>query len=325
MTFATVRAHPNIAFIKYWGNADDVLKIPVNSSLSMVMDGFYTETRVEWSESADQDTLLLNGNDNDAQALRRVVRHLDIIRARLDLKQHAQITSSNNFPMGAGIASSASSFAALTLAAVAAAGVTLTERELTTLARLGSGSAARSIPAGFVEWIAGSTHESSYAQTIADASDWHLVDVVAVVSTGHKAVGSEAGHPTARTSDLQNARVSGAVKRLEICKSALLARDFGLFAQVVEQDSNLMHAVMMTSVPPLFYWQPVTLEVMYAVGQWRREGLEVCYTLDAGPNVHCICTEKDAPDVARLLQQLPGIIEVRQAAAGQGARIIAQG
>ncbi len=319
---ATARASANIAFIKYWGNRDDALRLPSNSSLSMNLDGLFTETSVTWDETLKADTFIMNGHSDSGAARDRVAAQLDVIRRRLDLTAHARVESANNFPTGAGIASSASSFAALTVAAVAAAGATLTERELTTLARLGSGSAARSVPSGFVEWHAADSHEESFAESIAPPDYWELVDVVAVVSTAHKATGSTEGHRSALTSDLQPARVAGAENRLATCRAALLARDFPTFAEVVERDSNLMHAVMMTSRPPLFYWQPGSLTVMERVRRWRAEGLSVCYTLDAGPNVHCICIRKDAEAVSAGLQKLSEVVQVRLAGAGGPATVI---
>lgn len=319
---ATARAHPNIAFIKYWGNQDDSLRIPVNSSLSMNLDGLYTQTDVTWGADVEHDSLILNGERQNGRSLERVSRHLDVIRNRLSLSEFALVQSSNNFPMGAGIASSASSFAALTLAATRAAGVTLTERELTTLARLGSGSASRSIPGGFVEWYAGNSHEMSYAESFASADYWDLVDVVAIISDSHKIVGSTEGHHSATTSELQPARVSGARERVATCKKAIMERDFTTFAEVVEYDSNLMHAIMMTSRPPLFYWLPASITVMAAIRQARGDGLSVCYTMDAGPNVHCICAQKDGAAVSDLLKSLPGVVNVRSAGVGGKAIII---
>lgn len=324
MTSATVRAHPNIAFIKYWGNRDDSLRLPANSSLSMNLDGLYTETTVTWAAHLPEDELVLNGAHDSGNARNRVARHLDLIRAHTGIEGHAYIESVNNFPMGAGIASSAASFAALTVAAVAAAGLTISERELTTLARLGSGSASRSIPTGYVEWHIGATHQDSFAESIAPPEYWGLVDVIAVVSSEHKAVGSREGHQSASTSDLQTARVAGAEERLKQCKEAIFNRDFATFAQVVEHDSNLMHAVMMTSKPPLFYWKPATLAVMEQVRRWRADGLSVCYTLDAGPNVHCICARDDALQVSKALQALSGVMDVRTAHAGGPAQIMAR-
>lgn len=319
---ATARAHPNIAFIKYWGNQNDLLRIPSNPSLSMNLDGFYTETRVEWDAQLKYDLLNLNGDPQFGRSLERVSKHLDTIRKRLGLSEYTRVFSTNNFPMGAGIASSASSFAALTLAAVAAAGFTMPERELTTLARLGSGSASRSIPGGFVEWHAGHSHETSYAESFAPKDHWDLVDVVAIVSEAHKVVGSTEGHHSAVTSDLQFARVNGAEKRVAICKQAVLERDFATFAETVEYDSNLMHAIMMTSRPPLFYWLPASIAVMQAVRQAREGGLSVCYTMDAGPNVHCICIRNDSEAVSDLLKPLPGVVSLRMAGVGDKAVIV---
>lgn len=319
---ATARANANIAFIKYWGNRDDALRLPSNPSLSMNLDGLFTETTVTWDAGAPSDSLILNDQPDTGPALARVVRHLDALRTRLGLDGHAHVVSANNFPTGAGIASSASSFAALTVAAVAAAGASLSERELTTLARLGSGSASRSVPTGFVEWFAADRHEDSYAESIAAPDYWDLVDVIAVVSRQHKDVGSTAGHASAHTSELQPTRVATASERLAACKTALLERDFATFAEIVERDSNLMHAVMMTSQPPLFYWQPASLDVMASVRRWRADGVQVCYTLDAGPNVHCICVRNDAETVRAALADMSDVEEVRVAGPGGPATIL---
>jgi diphosphomevalonate decarboxylase len=319
---ATARANSNIAFIKYWGNLDDSLRLPASPSLSMNLDGLYTDTTVVWDERLDADQLKLNGSSVTGRPLERISAHLDALRQHLGTEFRAEVRSENNFPMGAGIASSASSFAALTVAAVAALDLSLTERELTTLARLGSGSAARSIPTGFVEWHTGESHDDSYAESIAPPDYWDIVDIIAIVSGEHKAVGSQQGHQSAGSSDLQAARLMGARKRLELCKAAIFARDFSVFAEVVEHDSNLMHAVMMTSRPPLFYWLPATLTVMDQVRRWRADGLGVCYTLDAGPNVHCICVRNDLEHVSGRLQNLSGVKEIRTARPGGPAKII---
>lgn len=318
---AVARANANIAFIKYWGNRDDALRLPANPSLSMTLEGLFAQTAVTW-QPAESDTFILNGQQQTGEPLRRVSAHLDVLRRRLALEAQAHVESRNNFPTGAGIASSAAAFAALTVAGAAAAGAVLDERELTRLARLGSGSASRSIPAGFVEWHAGASHEESYAESIFPPDHWDLVDVIAVVSREHKPVGSTAGHRSAITSDLQAARVAGAERRLNLCKEALAARDFSRFAQIVELDSNLMHAVMMTSDPPLFYWQPASLAIMALVRQWRAEGLRVCYTLDAGPNVHCICLAEDASVIAERLRTIPQVIEIFSARPGSEAQVV---
>ena len=320
---ARARAHSNIAFIKYWGNRDHDLRLPANPSLSMNLNDLHTTTTVAWVETAAADTLEINGSPANPAALDRVSAHLDVIRRRLGIRSYARVSSTNNFPMGAGIASSASAFAALTLAAVAAQGAELSERELSALARMGSGSAARSIPAGFVEWRAGDAHENSYAETFVNRDYWELVDVIALVSRRHKQIGSSAGHREADSSVLQPARVASAVQRLGEIKAAIKSRDFATFADIVEADSNLMHAVMMTSRPPLFYWDPLSLSVMQAVRNWRAaDGVRVCYTLDAGPNVHCICEAADAAEAIARLRTLSEEIEILQSSAGPGACVL---
>jgi diphosphomevalonate decarboxylase len=232
------------------------------------------------------------------------------------------VESSNNFPTGAGIASSASAFAALSLAASAAAGLELDERALSRLARRGSGSACRSIPAGFVEWQAGEDDLSSYACSIAPPEHWDLVDCIALVSLAHKPVGSTKGHAFADSSPLQGARLAGAPRRLEICRQAILARDFEMLVEVMQLDSNLMHAVMMTSSPPLLYWRPATLAVMQAVGEWRKSGVAAGYTIDAGPNVHVICPGEIMDQVVVLLREIPGVETVLTARPGGPAQLV---
>jgi diphosphomevalonate decarboxylase len=318
---ATALANSNIAFIKYWGNRDEKLRLPANPSLSMNLAGLETATTVEFRPGLAEDEVVIGGEAQAGAAKARVSAHLDHIRARAGLTIRARVTSRNNFPAGAGIASSASAFAALTVAGAAAAGLTLTERELSALARLGSGSAARSIPAGFVEWQLGDAPEASFAFSVAPPDYWALRDVVAVISKAHKAVGSTGGHALAGTSPLQAARVASAPERLRVCREALLARDFAVLAEVVEADSNLMHAVMMTSTPPLYYWEPMTLGIMKAVREWRAEGVPVCFTIDAGPNVHCLCPAEAAPEVERRLHAL-GVSEILSAGAGGGARLV---
>jgi diphosphomevalonate decarboxylase len=208
------------------------------------------------------------------------------------------------------------------MASTAALGLSLTQSELSRLARRGSGSASRSIPGGFVEWQAGSSDEDSFAYAIAPAEHWDLVDLVAVVSSRHKEVISSQGHDLAGSSPFQTARLAGAEQRLTQCRSALLECNFPALAEVVELDSNMMHAVMMTSTPALFYWEPTSLDVMNAVRSWRRLGEPVCYTVDAGPNVHVLTLGSDRKRIEESLYQIPGVRQVISAAAGGPARLI---
>ena len=318
----TAIAHPNIAFIKYWGNRDDTLRLPANGSLSMNLDGLSTTTSVEFNLHLVKDSLAINGIEIVGSALSRVQTFLDLVRERGKSSLYAEVISQNNFPTGAGIASSASAFAALALAASRAIGLNLDEADLSRLARRGSGSACRSIPAGFVEWYAADTDDDSYAKSIAPADHWDLVDCIALISDQHKAIGSTTGHQIAGTSPLQSARVMDAPRRLDICRRAILEKDFHTFAEIVELDSNLMHSVMMTSSPPLFYWQPHSLELMTLVTTWRQEGLPVCYTLDAGANVHILCLSNTVDELQSQLKTLSFIQKIIITPPSLGARLV---
>ncbi len=322
MGSATAQASANIAFIKYWGNRDNALRLPANGSLSMNLDGLYTRTTVSFQRSLPYDELIINGREIAGPALERVSCVLDLVRQMAHTGEQAEVVSENNFPSGAGIASSASAFAALALAGSKAAGVALSEPALSRLARQGSGSACRSIPGGFVEWYIGQGDEDSFAATIAPASHWALVDCIAIISDAHKKTGSTEGHAVAATSPLQAARVADAPRRLDLCRRAIMDCDFGLLAGVVELDSDMMHAVMMTSNPALHYWVPASLEIMKAVRNWRQEGLPACYTVDAGPNVHVLCPEQVAAEVQGRLQAFAGVKKVLSARPGGAAKLI---
>ncbi len=319
---ATAVANANIAFIKYWGNRDDALRLPANGSISMNLDGLFTRTRVEFDPKLGADSLTLNKTTVTGPGLLRVQRFMDEVRRLAGFGLYARVVSQSNFPTGAGIASSAAAFAALSLAASKAAGLELDEVSLSRLARRGSGSACRSVPGGFVEWQAGESDLDSFAFSIAASQHWPMADCIAILSAGEKAVGSSEGHALANTSPLQAARVADAPRRLDICRQAILSRDFNTLAEIVELDSNLMHAVMLTSQPPLFYWAPESIRLMQTVAAWRKGGLPVCYTLDAGPNVHVLCPLEKAWEVSARLHQVEGVRQVLDARVGGPARIV---
>ena len=319
---ATALAHPNIAFIKYWGNRDDGLRLPANSSLSMNLSDLHTIATVQFDRGRVKDEFLYNGGEAAHEQTARVSQFLDLVRQMARSSEFARVESQNNFPSGAGIASSSSAFAALALAASSAAGLSLDEQTLSRLARRGSGSASRSVPGGFVEWRAADKDEESYAFSIAPEDHWDLVDCITIVSEQHKSVGSTQGHSLAATRPLQAARLQGAEARLDMGRAAVMNRDFQALAQVVELDCHMMHAVMMTSQPALHYWLPATVAVIQAVREWRSSGLEVCYTLDAGPNVHVLCPAHGAERVSRQLHQINGVIRVLSSRPGGPARSI---
>lgn len=318
---ATALAHPNIAFIKYWGNTDDALRLPANPSLSMNLGGLHTITTVTFDKHLKQDQLAINGSFISGTALKRVTTILDLVRLESKLSLKAQVDSKSNFPIGSGIASSAAAFAALSVAASAAAGLPFNQVALSRLARRGSGSASRSVPPGYCQWLPGDD-ESSVATSLAPPEHWDLRDIVVVVSQDHKPVGSTGGHKLAQTSSLQAARVAGAPARFEACRAAILARDLAQLGPLIEEDTVIMHGVMMSSHPPLYYWNPATMALIEAIQQWRAQGLAVYFTIDAGPNVHLICEASQAAAVEASARKIPGVVSVLSSGPGGEARLI---
>ena len=319
----TAYAHPNIAFIKYWGNRDDALRLPVNGSVSMNLAALRTKTSVTFRDDLkDGDVLTVNGQEVTGASLNRAAKFMDEVRRLSGEERFAEIVSENNFPMGAGIASSASAFAALALAGSAAAGLDLSERDCSRLARMGSGSACRSVPGGFCEWLYGSGDADSVSVSIAPAEHWDLTDLIAVISGEHKKVGSSAGHGMASTSPYQSARVADAPARIEKCRTAILNKDFAALAEVSERDCLLMHAVMMTSTPPLLYWEPASIALVKGVKAWREEGIPCFCTLDAGPNVHILCPSEAADEVRSRVERVPGVKDILSSGPGGKAALL---
>ncbi|MEA3201666.1 MAG: diphosphomevalonate decarboxylase [Thermoplasmata archaeon] len=319
---ATAEARANIALVKYWGQADAKLNLPLTDSLSMTVDKLVTTTTVEADPALKADTLAINGVAQQGAPLARASRHMDRLRERAKNELRCRIASTNSFAASAGMASSASGFAALTVAGLAALGVQAAEREMTTLARLGSGSAARSIHGGFVAWHAGPTHESSFAEQVAPPSQVDLHDVVVVLSEGEKKVGSAEGHGLAGTSPLNAGRVARVPHLLAEVRAGLAARDVARIGRAAEEDAILMHAVMMTSTPSLLYWSEGTVAGLHAVRAWREDGLGVWATIDAGPNLHLLCAGRDAPEVARRAREMLSPASVVDCAPGEGARLL---
>ncbi len=318
---ATAIAHPNIALIKYWGDIDPEMHIPANGSISMNLSELTTRTTVSYLPSLHQDEFIFNGEPTPRTAIERVSKILNRVRQLAGISYCAMVDSRNNFPVAAGIASSASGFAALSLAASRSVGLILNEKDLSRLARIGSGSACRSIPGGFVEWQPGHDDADCFAYSIAPPDYWDVADCIAIVSREEKSTSSSVGHSLAATSILQPVRVADAPHRLSLCRDAIRRRSFPALAEIVELDSNLMHSVMNTSTPPLFYWLPGTVEIIQAVQTWKKAGLPVCYSIDAGPNVHVLCPGYWEEKIVERLRQLECVIEVLPSHPGGPAKI----
>ncbi|GAB4412348.1 MAG: diphosphomevalonate decarboxylase [Anaerolineales bacterium] len=322
---ATATAGSNIAIVKYWGARDAALNLPANGSISLTLDAARTTTTVRFDPALKSDALVLNGREAGGAALARVSAHLDRLRALAGVRVPALVATANTFPEGAGIASSASGFAALTVAAAAALRLRLSERELSALARLGSGSACRSVIGGWAEWLPGTAHEDSYAVQVAPPEHWDVRDLVVVVSTEAKAVPSAKGHERAASSPLFEARLRQVERALPAVRRAILERDFHALGVLAEADALSMHSVMLTSAPPLLYWLPATVELIRQVWQWRAEGLPCYFTIDAGPNVHILTLPEAVPHVAARLQALPYVRLIIPCGPGSAPRLIPNG
>jgi len=308
---ASAIANSNIAFVKYWGKLNPNLFIPTRSNLSMTVDALNTHTTVEFSKGYDKDIVYIDGKLQEGESLSKVVRFLDVIRKYAKNNLKAKVFSINNFPKGAGLASSASGFAALTVAACAALGLELDDKQLSILSRQGSGSSCRSIKGGFVKWVAGKTSEESYAYQLYDENYWDIRDIVAIVRTEEKKVSSRAGMETSvKTCPLYNDFVKVADLNVREIEKSFMEKDFEKLGRIIELESFLLHAVMMTTKPPLVYWSPDTIRIIHEVQSWRDEGVKTYQTIDAGSNVHVITLPEDAAEVEKRLKKIQGVINI---------------
>lgn len=320
---ATTLAHPNIALAKYWGKRDYGHNLPAVPSLSVTLAGMTTATTVTFDPAFEKDSLILGGQEASAHATGRVSAMLDRIRARAGLQEKARVVSANDFPTASGLASSASAFAALALAASTAAGLHLTPEEISNLARMTSVSAARSVLGGFVELRAGwPQDERLSARQVAPAEHWPIRIVVAVVTEGPKATGSTEGMAhTARTSPFFPAWVERAPSVYGRIKQAILDRDIEALGIAAEESALAMHATSLAATPALIYWTGTTLEVLAEVRRLRAVGLSAYATIDAGPHVKVICAAEDEAEVTKLIGQVPGVKRTIVTRPGPGARV----
>ena len=312
---ATARAQPNIALIKYWGKSDVSRNLPAVGSISITLNTLYTTMSVEFDAAIDKDQLSVNGVV-DAEMLPRVSQCLDTVCGRD--RERASVTSQCNFPIAAGLASSSSAFAALVVAADAAQGGTRKRTELASLAGLASGSAARSLYGGFCELE--TAGEGIAVRSLRLGTEWPLKVVIAVTEAGPKAVGStEAMEISRKTSPFFERWVEQQADDLAAAREAILDRDFDRLSEVAEHNCLKMHSVMWASRPPMIYWNHVTLECMQAVRDLRAQGMNVFFTIDAGPQVKAVCLPEHEQGVAEALGAIAGVKHVMVSGLGAGA------
>lgn len=321
MMKATAQAPSNIAFIKYWGRKDEILRLPENGSISMNLSNLFTTTTVEFNSEFKGDEIIINDQKEENEG-NRAIKHLDRIRKIAKINLKAKVETRNNFPIGTGLSSSASGFAALTVAASNAAGLKLSEKELSILARQGSGSACRSIPDGFVEWLDGDTSDTSYGVSLYSENYWDIVDVVAVVSKNKKEVSTTEGQKLASSSPFFPVRLSKIKDKINLIKKYMGEKDFTKFGELVEGEALELHAIMLTSVPSLIYLLPGSLRIMHLVKKWRAGGLQVYFTVNTGQDIHLICEKKNIDKVIKKVKEISDVQKTIINYPSQGARLI---
>ncbi|MGX1615718.1 diphosphomevalonate decarboxylase [Micromonospora chalcea] len=322
---ATAVAHPNIALIKYWGKRDEQLMIPYADSLSMTLDVFPTTTTVRIDSGAAADEVVLDGSPADGERRQRVVTFLDLVRKLAGRTERACVDTRNSVPTGAGLASSASGFAALALAGAAAYGLDLDTTALSRLARRGSVSASRSVFGGFAMCHAGpgagtAADLGSYAEPV-PVAPLDVALVIAIVDAGPKAVSSREGmRRTVRTSPLYQSWVASGRADLAEMRAALLQGDLDAVGEIAERNALGMHATMLAARPAVRYLAPVTVAVLDSVLRLRADGVSAYATMDAGPNVKVLCRRADADRVADTLRDAAPGCAVVVAGPGPAAR-----
>lgn len=325
MQKATATAHSNIALVKYWGKGDEKLRLPVNSSAAIALDNLTTTTTVEFREDLSSDQVELVGEGFEAGEVEKVSKHLDRVRELAKTQLKAKVVSKNSFPKAAGMASSASGFAALSVAAAGAAGLKLSEKELSILARQGSGSASRSVPGGVSVWHGGTSSESSYAERIEYPKEWDLkVLLVMAEDTSAKKVGSTEGMALAVSSPYFKIAIEEAEKDIERLRDAMQRGDWRAFGKVIEDECFRLHMLCMTTTPNILYWRGITVEVFQKLLKLRESGVAAYFTVDAGPHVHVVCQGKDVVGVKQSLGELPGIKTIIECGIGEGTKIIGE-
>jgi len=318
---AIAQAQPNIALVKYWGKREVDRNIPAVPSLSITLDSLWTRTKVAFDPKLRADDVSVNGR-RDASQSSRVTALLDTCRRRAGVGLHAHVDSKTNFPIGAGLASSASGFAALAAATVGALAIEIDAVELSALARRASGSAARSVFGGFVE-MPDALNGNVTAQPLLSATDWPLRVIIALTSEQPKPTGSSDGmRHSAETSDYYAAWVDSAGRDFMTARDAIMERNFATLAEVSEHSCLKMHAVMMSSNPPLVYWNGATIDCIHTIRRLRNDGIPAFFTVDAGPQVKAVCLPECADMVHAALQKVNGVRQLYTSNLGPGVRIM---
>ncbi len=313
-----VKANANIALIKYWGKRDENIFLPTKSSLSVTLSELFTTTQIEKIDS-DKDEVFI-----DQKSFTNILRFLDLFRTKYGIKDFFKIETQNSFPTAAGLASSASGFAALAYGLNKLCNLDLSLKELSILTRQGSGSACRSLHGGFVLWNKSEkpNGEDSFAQQLFDENYWPEFRIlVAIVDEKEKQISSRvAMQSSVKTSAFYPLWIKESEAKIPQMIKALEEKDFDAVGSIAEQDCLGMHKTMQTAVPAVNFFQQSTLGIMEKVNQLRSQGISCYFTIDAGPNVKILCLEKDREKIVSSLNQIQGILKVISCKVGQQAQ-----
>ncbi len=321
MQWHLAAAHPNFALVKYWGKQPGPHNVPAVESISATVDGLCTQVALRLRPEASEDQLWTDGVVASAAVAARLRRFVDLFRARSGSAAAVEVHSRSNFPAAAGLASSASAFAALTLACDQAFALGGSSQQLADWARQGSGSAARSIFGGLVH-LHLQPQQSLPTRIEALPTRLPLACVIAITSLQPKAVGSTAGMERSRlSSPFYAAWLQSQGADVAAARAALAADDFAALAEVAEHSCLKMHAVMQSSRPPLCYPAPVTWAAMARVQALRKAGQPSFFTVDAGPQLKAFCLPAAVAAVRAALGELPGVAQVRQVGLGAAASV----
>jgi diphosphomevalonate decarboxylase len=316
---ASAEAHPNIALVKYWGKRPGVDNVPATPSLSITLSQLRTRTRVRFGGEPGSVEVTLNGAVVQDPKIDACVERL-LARAP-QRPSGLRIDTDNNFPTAAGLASSASGFAALVTAMDAALELHMSDDERSLEARRASASAARSLYGGFVTLHGSDDPDTWIARPELSAAAWPLAVVIAICATKRKGVSSGEGMRRSTTSPYYSRWTETAAVDFDGARAAVAARDFARLAGIAENNCLAMHAVMLSARPSLLYWNGATVDCMACISALRAAGEPVFFTIDAGPQVKAVCEPGAAPRVRSALAQVPGVEEVLVVGLGEAARL----
>ena len=326
---ASAVANSNIALVKYWGKRNDEIILPYNSSISVTTEGMFAHTTVEFSKSLEKDSYELNGTvfPEDSPEYSKTRKFVDMCRRIGGLRDlPIRMVSRTNFPVAAGLASSAAGLAALATAIDSALDLRMNKIDLSKLARQGSGSASRSIHGGFSEWLKGEFDDGSdcYSVQLADENHWKEFRILfCMTSKEQKKIKSREGmKKTVSSSPLYPAWLATIEKDLEEMRQGIANRDIITVGRVAELNCLKMHSTMMTSSPSILYWNSTTINLMHAVHGLRVSGLRVFFTIDAGPQIKLVLLKNDVEEAREKLSLVPGVVDFKESKPGSGPKVV---